>query len=426
MTPTSPPASKHLGWLLLAMLAFSTFLNYIDRQTLSLLAKPIQLELMMDDAAYAVIVSCFMVAYMLGNLTSGYVIDKLGPMRALPFFVVAWSFAGAFCGLAQSAPQLGVSRFLLGLFETGNFIAAPIIVALYLPDHQRTFGVGVYTAAAMFGAAVSPPMVTQINELVGWRNAFIIMGAAGVVWVMAWQLLPVGNPRELEKTERDSAVSRGAIDLTSWSEAVRQPKVWAYAFGAMLTYPVWFFYLNWFPKYLTDERGLSTLQMGARAWVVYLFAGIGCMVAGAIVAGLVRTRLTPVKARLVVLGGVSILAPIGALNFFEPALTVSLGIAACVALIHMIWQTTLTSLPIELFTSRSLGKVFGVAGMASGLGGVLSTWLIGRLVGVVSYKPMFLVMGVVYAIALAAVIAMLRRPDRVARPIAATKAESAT
>ena len=408
MNANSKPASNNLAWLLLAMLATSTFLNYVDRQTLSLLAKPIQSALSMNDAAYALIVSCFMVAYTLGNLTSGFVIDKLGAVRAMPFFVVAWSIAGVFCGFAQSAEQLGVGRFLLGLFETGNFIAAPIIVSLYLPAHQRAFGVGVYTAAAMFGAAVSPPLVTQINEATGWRAAFIIMGAAGILWALVWRLLPLKKPAKSEQADVSHAASDRVVELTSWSQALAEPKVWAYAFGAMLTYPVWFFYLNWFPKYLTDERGLSTLQMGARAWIVYLFAGIGCMVAGAIVAALGRTKNTPLRSRLLVLGGVCLLAPIGALNYFEPGIEVSLAIAASVALIHMIWQTTLTSLPIELFTASSLPKVFGVAGVASGLVGVLSTWLIGHLVSTVSYKPMFLVMGVVYAIAFAAVLLMLR------------------
>lgn len=390
------------------MLATSTFLNYVDRQTLSLLARPIQLAMHMDDGAYAFVVTCFMVAYTLGNLSSGFIIDKLGPVRALPVFVALWSLAGALCGLAQTPAQLGISRFALGLFETGNFIAAPIIVALYLPARQRAFGVGVYTAAAMFGAAVSPPLVTQMHALVGWRTVFIAMGAAGLVWVAVWRLIPLGNPVGREQEERASAIGAGAIDLASWLQAVREPKVWAYAVGAMLTFPVWFFYLNWFPKYLTDERGMSVLAMGARAWVVYLFAGVGCMVAGAIVAALVGRRVAAVRARLVVMGAVALLAPIGAVNYFEPAINVSLAVAACVALIHMIWQTTITSLPIELFTSRSLGKVFGVAGIATGLCSVVSTWAIGKLVGIVSYKPMFLVMAVVYLIAIAAVLALLR------------------
>ncbi|MDC8773513.1 MFS transporter [Roseateles albus] len=407
---TSPSARQNLAWLVVAMLAISTFLNYIDRQTLSLLARPIQEALSMDDKAYSIVVTSFMVAYTLGNLSSGLLIDRLGAVRALPFFVAAWSIAGALSGMVQSSPELAVSRFFLGLFETGNFIAAPIIVSMYLPTHQRAFGVGLYTAAAMLGAAVSPPLLTHINEAVGWRMAFVLMGGAGLLWVLVWCLLPLKrNARQTDVAREAASPAAGVVDVQTWRQALAEPRVWAYGLGAMLTFPVWFFYLNWFPKYLTDERGLSTMEMGAKAWVVYLSAGIGCMVAGGILAKLIRSGLPPVRARLYVMASVCIAAPVGAINFWEPSIEISLASAACVALIHMIWQTTITTLPLELFTAKSLGKVFGVAGVASGLGGIFSTWLIGQLVGVVSYKPMFLVMSVAYVLAMAVIILLLKR-----------------
>ena len=407
---TSPSVRQNLAWLVVAMLAISTFLNYVDRQTLSLLARPIQEALSMDDKGYSIVVTSFMVAYTLGNLTSGLLIDRLGAVRALPFFVAAWSIAGALSGMVQTVPELAVSRFFLGLFETGNFIAAPIIVAMYLPTHQRAFGVGLYTAAAMLGAAVSPPLLSHINEAVGWRMAFILMGGLGLLWVLVWCLLPLKrNAHHTEATPEAASAAAGVVDVQTWRQALTEPRVWAYGLGAMLTCPVWFFYLNWFPKYLTDERGLSTMEMGAKAWVVYLSAGIGCMVAGGILAKLIRRGLPPVRARLYVMASVCVAAPVGAINFWEPSIEISLASAACVALIHMIWQTTITTLPLELFTAKSLGKVFGVAGVASGLGGIFSTWLIGQVVGVVSYKPMFLVMSVAYVLAMAVIMLMLKR-----------------
>lgn len=399
------------GWLVVAMLAFSTFLNYVDRQTLALLARPIQDALQMDDRAYALVVTSFMVAYTVGNLSSGVLIDRLGAVRAMPVFVIMWSLAGAMCGVVESMPQLGISRFFLGLFETGNFLAAPIIVSMYLPPHQKATGIGIYTAAAMLGAAVSPPLVTMINELAGWRTAFLIMGAGGLLWAAVWWLLPTRRAGVHGVSEESRAVPPpGAADIETWPQALREPRVWAQALGTMLTFPVWFFYLNWFPKYLTDERGLSTLEMGARAWVVYLFAGIGCMVGGWIISMLIRRmRLPPVRARLLTLAVVAAVAPVGAVNYFEPPVVVSLASTAWVALVHMIWQIVLTSMPLELFTARSLGKVLGIVGIVSGIGGIVSTWLIGSLVSVVSFRPMFLVMAAVYLVAMAVMLALLNR-----------------
>lgn len=402
--------SRRGGWIIVGMLAFSTFLNYVDRQTLSLLAQPIQAALAMDDKAYAMVVTAFMIAYTVGNITSGLLVDRLGAVRAMPVFVVMWSLAGAMCGLAESSTQLAGSRFFLGLFETGNFMAAPIIVSMFLPAGQKAFGIGIYTAAAMLGAAVSPPLVTMINEIAGWRTAFILMGAGGIAWAAIWWLLPTRGAGADHKQEAPSAAPPGAVDIQTWRQALTEPRVWAQALGTMLTFPVWFFYLNWFPKYLTDERGLSTLDMGSRAWVVYLFAGIGCMVAGVLIASLMRfTRMQPLCARIVAMAAVAVLAPVGAINYFTPPVAVSLMSAAWVALVHMIWQIVVTSLPLELFTSRSLGKVLGIVGIVSGLGGIVSTWLIGNLVSVVSYRPMFLVMAAVYTVAMVVMLSLYKR-----------------
>ena len=393
----------------MAMLALATFLNYVDRQTLALLARPLQDALLMDDRAYASVVVSFMIAYTVGYLIAGALVDRIGATRAMPFFVVMWSLAGALCGLAQTMPQLAAGRFFLGLFETGNFLAAPMIVGTYLPVHLRAAGIGVYSAAALLGAAVSPPLVTTINASLGWRAAFVIIGICGFVWVALWYMLPWKSLKASISHSVHAEFKSDAIDISTWRHALSEPSVWGQALGTMMTFPVWHFYLNWFPKYLTDERGLSTLEMGSRTWVVYLFGGIGSITVGYLMAILARRmRLTSISVRLMAMGLVCVLAPIGALNFFAPAVSISLGIAACVALMHMMWQTIITSMPLEVFTERSLGKVQGVVGVVCGIGSISSTWLIGELVGMVSYRPMFLVMSVAYFFALVCMITLFR------------------
>jgi ACS family hexuronate transporter-like MFS transporter len=183
---TTGASRQALLWFAVFMLAASTFLNYMDRQALALLARPIQAELAMDDRAYSHVVNAFMVAYMLGNVFAGLVIDRFGVFRALPIFVGVWSLAGAAAGLVDSSFQLGLARFMLGLFETGNFIAAPIIVSMLLHARHTALGVGIYTAAAMLGAAASPPLVTWIDQVLGWRQAFVVVGGAGLLWVAVW------------------------------------------------------------------------------------------------------------------------------------------------------------------------------------------------------------------------------------------------
>ena len=302
-----------------------------------------------------------------------------------------------------------MSRFFLGLFETGNFIAAPVVVALFLPARHKAMGIGVYTAAAMFGAAVSPPLVTAINAAVGWRMAFVLLGATGLCWVAVWWLLPLrsGSSVSAGNDHEEQAASTPMVDPRTWREVLTEPKVWAFGIGQALSFPVWFFYLNWFPKYLTDERGLSTVEMGNRAWAVYLAAALGALSAGWVIAALVKRGLAPIRARLTVMAAIALTAPIGAINYLAPPVNVSIALASAVAFLHLIWQVTITSVPLEIFNPRRMGKVLAVAGLTTGIGGIVSTWLIGQLVGSVTYRPMFMVMACAYALALGVVLVLL-------------------
>ena len=410
--------TRWIAAAIMALLAVSTFLNYLDRQVLALLARPVQQALAMDDRGYATVVTVFMIAYTLGNLSSGWLLDRLGVVRAMPFFVGAWSIASCLSGLAHTTPQLATSRFFLGLFETGNFIAAPVVVALFLPARHKAMAIGVYTAAAMFGAAVSPPLVTAIHAAVGWRMAFVLLGTAGLAWVALWWTLPLRThvPVDSSTADETPAGGDGLVELHTWRAVLAEPRVWAFGLGQMLSFPVWFFYLNWFPKYLTDERGLSLLEMGSRAWAVYLAAALGSLAAGPLIAVLVRRGLAPVRARLTLMGAVAVIAPLGAVNYFEPAIEISIAAGAGVAFLHLIWQVTITSLPLEIFNPRRMGKVLAVVGVTSGTGGVVSTWLIGSLVGRVSYRPMFVVMACAYVVALGVVMLLLARGRRVRAP----------
>ncbi len=410
--------TSSVKWVVVALLSVSTLLNYIDRQTLALLSKPIQAALHMDDKGYAFIVTVFMFAYMGGNIIASWLIDRIGARLTLAWLVILWSLAGIASGLVQTENQMAATRFVLGLAEVGNWVAAISLVNAFFPPSQRALAVGIYTATAMFGAAISPPLITWINELTGWRTAFVLAGIGGLIWTVFWLL---GTRRMTGEGGTGQDVPppqiEGDTDVMSWWAALRSARVWAIAFGIMLTWPVWYFYLNWFPKYLTDERGLSTLEMGRQAWVVYLAAGIGCLTGGALPGIMMKFGLTSLRAKMWVLGGVCLLAPIGILNAFEPAVWLSLLVGAAVGFIHMYWQINLTALASDLFTARSFGRVFAVAGVASGLGGMGTTWLIGQLVGIVSYRPMFVVMAVVYPVALI-LIAWLTRGPRPA-PVAA-------
>ena len=396
-------------WAIVGMVAVASFLNYVDRQTLALLAQPVQRDLRIDDRGYADLVTAFLAAYTIGNLVTGWLVARLGARRGLALFVGWWSLASAASGLARNGVEMGATRFALGLGETGNWTAAPVLVRQWFPATERGAAIGIYTAAAMLGATVAPPAVTAIGVDLGWRAAFWITGGVGVAWAAIWL---IGYRPSAERLVEASPAGGGggpAAPAAPWRALLARPAIWGLALANMAAAPVWYFYLFWFPKYLTDERGVSLADLGGIAWIPYAAAGVGALLGGWASGRLVARGMAAPRARLAVMAGVALLAPVGAFNAAGPAIAVSLALAAVVGFAHFLWTINITALAVDLFPAADLGKVFGATGLLSGLGGIGTTYLIGNLVVTLSYRPMFVVMALAYPIGFAIVLAAVRR-----------------
>ena len=402
----SPSFRSRARWGILAFLFLSTVLNYVDRQTLSILAPIVQADLGIDDRGYATIVQWFLIAYTLAHLGAGWLTDRLGPKLGLALFVGWWSLANMLTGLAQSAVQLGAARFALGLGEAGNYTAAPKTVAERFPAHERGFAVGVYTAGAMVGATIAPPLIGWLALAHGWRAAFIATGALGFVWVVGWWLVHRGAPRVAAVTDgAEEAGARGG-----WLPLLRQRPVWGLALARMVTDPVWYFYLFWFPKYMIDDRGMSLLQMAQVAWIVYLAADMGSLIGGWGSGRLVRRGWAPARSRLWLMAGAALLAPLGAVIAGGPSLATTFAFAAVVAFAHLVFLTNLTTLAVDTFPQRHIATIFGIIAAGSGLGGMLSTRLVGEFASAQSYGTVFLAMAVLHPLGWLLTWWAVRRP----------------
>lgn len=394
----------HLRWWITALLFASTVINYVDRQTLSILARTIQNELGMDDLDYAHVVQAFLLAYTLAYLVAGRVTDWLGARISLALFLGWWSLANLATGFVRSTFQLGVCRFLLGLGEAGNYTAAPKAVSEWFLPKDRGLAVGIYTAGAMVGATISPPLISWLGSAFGWRMAFIATGALGLLWLLPWLWLyrePWRHPR-ITPEEAAQAPPRpeSSVDDASgwqlWKEALSTRAAWLLMCARLLTDPVWYFYLFWFPKYLMDARGLTLAGVGKVAWVVYLAADLGSVLGGAMSGRLIRRGAAPVAARLRVMQAAAMVAPLGALVALKPPLEIALLLGAVVSFCHLTWQVTLTALAVDVVPPRIVATVFGLIAAGSGLGGLLSTDGVGRLVSAYSYAPVFALMALLH------------------------------
>ncbi|MGC8792154.1 MAG: MFS transporter [Bryobacteraceae bacterium] len=394
----------HLRWWITGLLFASTVINYVDRQTLSILARTIQNELGMSELDYAHVVQAFLLAYTVAYLLAGRITDWLGARLSLALFLGWWSLADLLTGLARSAFSLGVLRFLLGLGEAGNYTAAPKAVSEWFLPRERALAVGIYTAGAMVGATISPPLISWLGGAFGWRMAFVATGAMGLLWLIPWLWLyrePWRHPRisaeeAAHVPPRPPAAEGGVSEWENWKNVLSLRSAWLLMGARLLTDPVWYFYLFWFPKYLTDARGLTLAQVGKVAWMVYLAADLGSVLGGTLSGRLIRKGMLPVAARLRVMTLAALMAPLGALVALKPPLGFALSLAALVSFSHLTWQVTLSALIVDLFPPRIVATVFGLVAAGSGLGGLLSTGGVGRLVTAYSYAPVFALMGILH------------------------------
>lgn len=395
----------HLRWWIAGLLFLASILNYLDRQTLSILAPTIQQELRLSNEDYAFVVNCFLVAYTVATLLSGRVVDRLGVRLSLALFVGWWSVANILTGFARSLGSLSVFRFLLGLGEAGNWTAAPKAVSEWFPARERGLAIGIYTLGATVGATIAPLLITALAARYGWQSTFVATGALGLVWLLPWLLLyraPREHPllRDEERALLPAAPEPGPAAADSWRAVLRRREVWLLMLARLLTDPVWYFYQFWFAKYLYDARGVSQLGLSI-TFVIFLAADFGALGGGWFSGRLIKRQFTPPAARLRVMLFAALAMPLSALVPYTPALAVALAMGMLIAFAHMTWLINLSSLVVDVVPQRSLATCFGVIATGSALGGMMMNSAVGKLVTHVSYTPAFIAMAFVHPLAIA-------------------------
>ena len=313
----------HLRWWITGMLFLSTVINYVDRQTLSILARTIQDDLGISDLEYSYVVQAFLLAYTLTFIFAGRITDWLGVRLSLAGFIIWWSLANMATSLSRSAFSLGAFRFLLGIGEPGNYTAAPKAVSEWFPPKERGLVVGIYTAGATVGATIAPPLIAFTATSYGWRSTFVITGALGLLWVIPWLWLyrrPQEHPRitsnelalvaSADPAEAAETAEPKPSEWARWKMLLSRRETWLLLLSRVITDPVWYFYLFWFPKYLTDARHLTLTQVGMLAWLVYLAADVGSIAGGWASGALIKRGMRPVRSRVTVMTVCAFLLPL--------------------------------------------------------------------------------------------------------------------
>jgi MFS transporter, ACS family, hexuronate transporter len=384
-------------WWVVALLLLATILNYVDRQSLSILATTIQHVFGMSDYAYGHVVFAFLLSYTVAYALSGPFCDRFGVRVSMAVLMTWWSMAELLPAFVHSAFTLGASRLLLGLGEAGVWIVAPKAVGQYFPVEQRGTAIGIYTSGATLGAAIAPPLIALVAIRYGWQSVFIVTGLAGLLWVGPWLFLVRSTPA---LPDPEQAIETTRSSLGSSLSLLKLPNLWLLLIARLMTDPVWYFYLFWYPKFLTEARHLTLARIGRTAWVVYLAADIGAIAGGWASGWLMRHGLGTLTARRAVMTAAACLLPLSPLVALVSSASLSSAFAATIAFAHLSWMITLTAIAVDLFPKQRLGTAFGFISAGSGIGGLISAEVIPHILHASGYLPLFIVMGFLHPLAL--------------------------
>jgi MFS transporter, ACS family, hexuronate transporter len=402
-TATTTTSSRR--WVILGLLFLATVINFVDRQTLSILAPTLRSEFGMSDSDYANVVSAFLASYMVMYTVSGRLLDRFGVRVGLAACIGWWSLATMLTARAWNATSLAGCRFLLGIGEPGIFPGGVKVCGEWFPRRLRAFAIGFFSSGSAIGALIAPPLIAWLTLRYGWRMAFVIPGAIGLLWIPVW--LMVYRPQRLEP--EDSDVNAVTTTARSWRQLLSERQVWGLVLPRLLSDPVWYLYLFWLPDYLQRERGLSLREIGLYGWIPFLFADLGAMGGGALSDWLIRRGWSAQRARIALLVAVACVAPLGALVGFLPTAATAIALTCLIAFLTQCWATNTSALTADTFAQAETGTVAGMMGTAGSLGGVLFTQLLGVAIATFGYSSAFVLGAVMHPIAAVLLVSLYRQ-----------------
>jgi MFS transporter, ACS family, hexuronate transporter len=402
----APPKNQRLRWWIVWTLFCSTAINYINRQTLSVLAPVISKEFHLSHIGLSNIFSAFQFAYAGMWLIGGIFLDIVGTRLGLSIAVVWWSLVSVLTSFANSASSLGALRFMLGIGEGLNWPGASKAVAEFFPAHQRSVAVAIFDSGSSVGGAIAALTIPWIALQFGWRAAFTFSGILGLLWLALWLAV---YPRGSTGAKRTPVIT---LNAKTWLPLLKVRETWGILLGRSLTDPIWWFYVFWLPQYLSDTRGFSLKQIAAFAWIPFVAADLGNFTGGLASGRLVKRGMPVLLARkwVCVVSCIPILAGIPAVLSDSAFSSLAL---VCIALFgYASWSTMGLTLPSDLFPSEVVATVTGLSGLAAGLAGTGFTLLVGVLVDRFSYFPAFLLAATAPILATLSILFLIPRSQK--------------
>jgi MFS transporter, ACS family, hexuronate transporter len=416
----------NLRWWIGGLLFLSTIINYIDRQTLSLLAPFLKQDYHWTNTDYANLLIGFRVGYSIGQTVLGRLVDRIGTRRGLSITVFLYSIVSVATSLARGFYSFASFRFLLGTAESANWPGATKAVSEWFPKRERGLATALFDSGSSIGGAIAPFIILGVYFRWGWRLSFILPGLLGFLWLIVWRKMyhppqehPRISPRELQMIladATDAAEVTVSKNQQPWHVLLKLPQTWGTIIAKSFTDPVWFFVTDWFPIYLV-AKGIPLKSGLIAVWIPFLAADLGNFFGGGVSGYLIKRgwSLGAARKSMVVFGGIGVLLLIPSL--FTVNLYLITLLFALSTFSYASFSTIANVLPSDLFYSQSVATVSGMSGTGAGIGTIIAFKLIGyfsdlpRIAASHSFDRIIVAAGIVPFIGMVLVLFLVRNTE---------------
>jgi MFS transporter, ACS family, hexuronate transporter len=416
------PKVRNLRWWICAMLFASTTINYMDRQTLSLLAPYLKISYHWTNSDYADLVIAFRVAYAIGQTLCGRGMDRVGTRLGITISVAFYSLVSVLTPLANGLLSFMGFRLMLGFGESANWPAATKAVSEWFPAKERALATAFFDSGSSIGGALSPFLVLWIYFHWGWRPAFLVPGVLGFIWLLMWRKFyyppdrhPLISAKELAMIRNDSR-SNQSMEVTAkakWRDLLRLPQTWGVIAARAFTDPVWYFVTDWFPVYLV-AKGIDLRNGLIAIWIPFLAADLGNFAGGTASGYLIRRGWTIRASRMaiVVAGGCGTMLLIP--TVFTQDLWIITVLFALATFSYASFSTIANVLPSDIYKSNAVATVSGLSGTGSGIGTIIAMKAVGYLSDARvaksghAFDPIVIASGIIPMIGMVLVLLLIR------------------
>jgi len=375
-------------WVICSLLFFATTINYLDRQVLGLLKPVLEKEFGFTEMQYSYIVMAFTASYAIGLVVFGAIIDKIGTKLGYTISITIWSIAAMLHAAVKSTFGFGMARAALGIGESGNFPAAIKTVSEWFPKKERALATGILDSGSNIGACVAPILVPWILGWYGWQEAFLITGALGFIWLIAWRIFYDTPAKQKRLSASEYKLIHSDQEKESeepkirWAQLFRLKQTWAFIAGKFFTDPIWYFFMYWLPSYFSSTFHLDLKKPSLPLVIVYSATTAGAIGGGWLSSWLIRKGWLVGRSRkFTLLLSALLVLPVIAARYTENMWTVVILISIAVAG-NAAWSANIYTIVSDMLPRNAVSSVIGIGGMAGAIGGVLFPLAIG---GVLSF-----------------------------------------